>query len=67
MRIPDCYEADRMEEQRQRRWDERMGRLPKCSLCRKPILPDNEYHYTRTACVCADCMDELEDNVAISE
>ena len=61
--IPDCYEAYAQEERRQRYLDEYTAKLPTCCICGLKIMEGEETHETRGKCVCASCMEELEENV----
>lgn len=37
VQIPECYDPVYQEELRQRQWDARQLRLPKCVSCRQPL------------------------------
>jgi hypothetical protein len=67
MKIPDCYEGYRQEEERQRKWDETLSKCPECRLCGRRIRPDLPYHFTGTTAVCAECFDDLAENEGIVE
>lgn len=62
MKMPDCYEAYRQEEQRQAAWDVYNAKLPECCICGCKIMDGEDVHETRGRCVCASCMDELIEN-----
>jgi hypothetical protein len=65
--IPDCYEAYRQEEMRQRAMDIYMDMLPTCCICEEKIREDETYHEAFGVCVCNMCFDELERNVEYVE
>lgn len=65
--MPDCYEAYVQEERRQQAWDEHLEKLPTCCICGHKIMDGEEVHESKGRCVCADCMDELAENVGYVE
>lgn len=67
MMIPDCYEAYRQEEARQRAWDEYLARLPKCCICGRTIHNHEPIFEAGGKCVCFECFDELSENESICD
>lgn len=67
MQIPDCYEAYRQEEARQRSWDIYLSKLPTCLICGEKIHSGQEQYEAHGKCVCAYCLDELTENSSIVE
>ena len=66
-RIPDCYDPAVQEEQRQAEWDKLLEILPVCTLCRKRLFPGEKFHTASYMVVCAECLEELEENEDIVE
>lgn len=67
MKIPDCYEGYRQEEERQRAWDEYMEKLPICCICGKRVRENEPYHTSINKSVCFSCFDELLENETLCE
>lgn len=67
MKIPDCYEADMQEEQRQKAWDEHLTKLPECAICGQKIMEGEDVYETQGKSVCAGCMEELTENMGYVE
>ena len=63
--IPDCYEAYRQEEQRQKAWDEYFEKLPECCICGHKIIEGNEVHVSHGKAVCSGCMEELTEQETV--
>ena len=67
MKIPDCWEADYQDMQRQREWDEHLEMLPTCAICGHKIMDGEDVYETRGKSVCASCMEELTENLSYVE
>lgn len=65
--IPDCWEADRQEMQRQKEWDIYLEKLPTCAICGHKIMEGENVHETRGKSVCTGCMEELTENESYVE
>lgn len=55
------------EERRQQIWDMHFEKLPTCCICGHKIMDGEDVHEARGRCVCADCMEELAENVGYVE
>ena len=65
--MSDCYEAYRQEERRQAAWDIHLEKLPTCVICGQKIMDGEDVHEARGKCVCASCMEELNENIGYVE
>ncbi len=65
--IPDCYDAVRQAEEREKKWDDFIENFPKCACCGHSVYPGDHYHETRDVVVCHICTEELMENECILE
>lgn len=67
MQIPNGYDPVVQEERRQAQWDRIAKNTPECVLCRKKLLPGDKFHAAGCMAVCSSCVEELNENIEISE
>ena len=63
MDFPICYDPVYQAEKREASWDKL--RYPSCCLCGSKIFPGEKVYSAHNRSVCADCKEELDDNMDI--